>query len=167
MRAGIVAVEEIGRDPCLVVAEFAYQTNPDNLAQKIADLVKDGKVGRITDVRDEHPRVRVSAWSSCSTATTIAKVVLNNLYRPTSRSNLGADVLALIDGVPRTLWIDAFIHHWVTHQIEVIVRRQGSGCAGGGTGAHPARPPGRRWTPSMRSSPSSSTATPWRSRVRA
>ena len=54
----------------------------------------------------------------------VAKVVLNNLYKHTQlQDNFGANMLALVDGVPRTLSLDAFIRHWVTHQIEVIVRR--------------------------------------------
>ena len=54
----------------------------------------------------------------------VAKVVLNNLYKRTSlQENFSANMLALVDGVPRTLSIDGFIRHWVAHQIDVIVRR--------------------------------------------
>ncbi|MEU2408088.1 DNA topoisomerase (ATP-hydrolyzing), partial [Streptomyces rubiginosohelvolus] len=123
MRA-VVAVEEIQGRQCLVVTELPYQTNPDNLAQKIADLVKDGRVGGIADVRDETSSRTGQRLVVVLKRDAVAKVVLNNLYKHTDlQTNFGANMLALVDGVPRTLSIDAFIRHWVTHQIEVIVRR--------------------------------------------
>jgi DNA gyrase subunit A len=123
MRA-VVAVEEIQNRQCLVVTELPYQTNPDNLAQKIADLVKDGKVGGIADVRDETSSRTGQRLVIVLKRDAVAKVVLNNLYKHTDlQTNFGANMLALVDGVPRTLSLDAFIRHWVTHQIEVIVRR--------------------------------------------
>lgn len=123
MRA-VVEVEEIQNRQCLVVTELPYQTNPDNLAQKIADLVKDGKVGGIADVRDETSSRTGQRLVIVLKRDAVAKVVLNNLYKHTDlQTNFGANMLALVDGVPRTLSIDAFIRHWVTHQIEVIVRR--------------------------------------------
>ncbi|MFE4795518.1 DNA gyrase subunit A [Streptomyces sp. NPDC056708] len=123
MRA-VVAVEEIQNRQCLVVTELPYQTNPDNLAQKIADLVKDGKVGGIADVRDETSSRTGQRLVVVLKRDAVAKVVLNNLYKHTDlQTNFGANMLALVDGVPRTLSIDAFIRHWVTHQIEVVVRR--------------------------------------------
>ncbi|NUQ97722.1 MAG: DNA topoisomerase 4 subunit A, partial [Streptomyces sp.] len=123
MRA-VVEVEEIQNRQCLVVTELPYQTNPDNLAQKIADLVKDGKIGGIADVRDETSSRTGQRLVIVLKRDAVAKVVLNNLYKHTDlQSNFGANMLALVDGVPRTLSLDAFIRHWVTHQIEVIVRR--------------------------------------------
>ncbi|MFF3783147.1 DNA gyrase subunit A [Streptomyces sp. NPDC001933] len=123
MRA-VVSVEEIQNRQCLVVTELPYQTNPDNLAQKIADLVKDGKIGGIADVRDETSSRTGQRLVVVLKRDAVAKVVLNNLYKHTDlQTNFGANMLALVDGVPRTLSIDAFIRHWVTHQIEVIVRR--------------------------------------------
>ncbi|MFF3537848.1 DNA gyrase subunit A [Streptomyces sp. NPDC002466] len=123
MRA-VVAVEEVQNRQCLVVTELPYQTNPDNLAQKIADLVKDGKIGGIADVRDETSSRTGQRLVVVLKRDAVAKVVLNNLYKHTDlQTNFGANMLALVDGVPRTLSIDAFIRHWVTHQIEVIVRR--------------------------------------------
>ncbi|MFF3729953.1 DNA gyrase subunit A [Streptomyces sp. NPDC002476] len=123
MRA-VVEVEEIQNRQCLVVTELPYQTNPDNLAQKIADLVKDGKIGGIADVRDETSSRTGQRLVVVLKRDAVAKVVLNNLYKHTDlQTNFGANMLALVDGVPRTLSVDAFIRHWVTHQIEVIVRR--------------------------------------------
>jgi DNA gyrase subunit A len=123
MRA-VVEVEEIQNRQCLVVTELPYQTNPDNLAQKIADLVKDGRIGGIADVRDETSSRTGQRLVIVLKRDAVAKVVLNNLYKHTDlQTNFGANMLALVDGVPRTLSLDAFIRHWVTHQIEVIVRR--------------------------------------------
>lgn len=123
MRA-VVEVEEIQGRQCLVVTELPYQVNPDNLAQKIADLVKDGRIGGIADVRDETSSRTGQRLVIVLKRDAVAKVVLNNLYKHTDlQTNFGANMLALVDGVPRTLSLDAFIRHWVTHQIEVIVRR--------------------------------------------
>jgi DNA gyrase subunit A len=123
MRA-VVEVEEIQGRQCLVITELPYQVNPDNLALKIADLVKDGRVGGIADVRDESSSRTGQRLVVVLKRDAVAKVVLNNLYKHTDlQTNFGANMLALVDGVPRTLAIDAFIRHWVNHQIDVIVRR--------------------------------------------
>lgn len=124
MRA-VVEVEEDKRGrQCLVVSELPYQVNPDNLAQKIADLVKDGRVTGIADVRDETSGRTGQRLIIVLKRDAVAKVVLNNLYKHTQlQETFGANMLALVDGVPRTLRLDQLIRHWVTHQIEVVVRR--------------------------------------------
>ena len=123
MRA-VVAVEEIHGRVCLVVTELPYQVNPDSLAAKIADLVKDGRLQGIADIRDETSGRTGQRLVIVLKRDAVAKVVLNNLYKHTQlQTNFGANMLALVDGVPRTLPLDAFIRHWVTHQIDVIVRR--------------------------------------------
>lgn len=123
MRA-VVTVEEIQGRTCLVVTELPYQVNPDNLAIKIADLVKDGKVSGIADIRDETSGRTGQRLVIVLKRDAVAKVVLNNLYKHTQlQDNFGANMLAIVDGVPRTLSIDGFIAHWVDHQIDVIVRR--------------------------------------------
>nr|WP_224284059.1 DNA gyrase subunit A [Streptomyces sp. LS1784] len=123
MRA-VVEVEEIQGRQCLVITELPYQVNPDNLALKIADLVKDGKIAGIADVRDESSARTGTRLVVVLKRDAVAKVVLNNLYKHTElQTNFGANMLALVDGVPRTLSLDAFIRHWVNHQVEVIVRR--------------------------------------------
>ena len=123
MRA-VVSVEELQGRTCLVVTELPYQVNPDNLAIKIADLVKDGKIGGIADIRDETSGRTGQRLVIVLKRDAVAKVVLNNLYKHTQlQDNFGANMLAIVDGVPRTLSIDGFIAHWVDHQIEVIVRR--------------------------------------------
>jgi DNA gyrase subunit A len=123
MRA-VVTVEEIQNRICLVVTELPYQVNPDNLAAKIADLVKDGRVGGIADIRDETSGRTGQRLVVVLKRDAVAKVVLNNLYKHTQlQDTFGANMLALVDGVPRTLSIDAFVRHWVNHQLDVIVRR--------------------------------------------
>lgn len=123
MRA-VVTVEEIQNRTCLVVTELPYQVNPDNLAIKIADLVKDGKIGGIADIRDETSGRTGQRLVIVLKRDAVAKVVLNNLYKHTPlQDNFGANMLAIVDGVPRTLALDGFITAWVDHQIEVIVRR--------------------------------------------
>lgn len=123
MRA-VVEVEEIHNRQCLVVTELPYQVNPDTLAQKIAELVKEGRLAGIADIRDETSGRTGQRLVIVLKRDAVAKVVLNNLYKHTQlQTNFGANMLALVDGVPRTLPLDAFIRHWVEHQIEVIVRR--------------------------------------------
>ena len=123
MRA-VVNVEEINKRTCLVVTELPYQVNPDNLALKIAELVKDGKIKGIADVRDEGNERLGQRLVIVLQSTAIPKVVLNNLYKQTQlQDTFGANMLALVDGVPRTLRLDEFIRYYIEHQIEVIVRR--------------------------------------------
>ncbi len=123
MRA-VVEVEEIQGRVCLVVTELPYQVNPDSLAQKIAELVKEGRLGGIADIRDETSGRTGQRLVIVLRRDAVAKVVLNNLYKHTQlQTTFGANMLALVDGVPRTLPLDAFIRHWVEHQLDVIVRR--------------------------------------------
>jgi len=120
----VVTIEEIQGRVCLVVTELPYQVNPDNLAIKIAELVKDGKIGGIADIRDETSGRTGQRLVIVLKRDAVAKVVLNNLYKHTQlQENFGANMLAIVDNVPRTLPLDGFITAWVDHQIEVIVRR--------------------------------------------
>ena len=123
MRA-VVEVEEINKRTCLVVTELPYQVNPDNLALKIAELVKDGKIKGIADVRDEGNERLGQRLVIVLRQDVTPKVVLNNLYKQTQlQDSFGANMLALVDGVPRTLRLDEFIRYYIDHQVEVIVRR--------------------------------------------
>lgn len=123
MRA-VVNVEEIHGRTSLVVTELPYQVNPDNLARKIAELVKDGRLQGIADLKDETSGRTGQRLVITLKRDAVAKVVLNNLYKHTQlQENFGANMLAIVDGVPRTLPIEGFITNWVAHQIEVIVRR--------------------------------------------
>ena len=123
MRA-VVEVEEINKRTCLVISELPYQVNPDNLALKIAELVKDGKIKGIADVRDEGNERLGQRLVIVLRTDASPKIVLNNLYKHTQlQDSFGANMLALVDNVPRTLRLDEFVRHYITHQIEVIVRR--------------------------------------------
>ena len=124
MRA-VVEVEEDSRGrPCLVVTELPYQVNPDNLAERIAELIKEGKLAGIADIRDESSGRTGMRIVLVLKRDAVAKVVLNNLYKHTQlQETFGANMLALVDGVPRTLNLAQFIRYYVEHQIEVIRRR--------------------------------------------
>lgn len=123
MRA-VVEIEEINKRTCLVITELPYQVNPDNLALKIAELVKDGKIKGIADVRDEGNERLGQRLVIVLRNDATPKIVLNNLYKHTQlQDSFGANMLALVDNVPRTLRLDEFVRHYITHQIEVIVRR--------------------------------------------
>ena len=123
MRA-VVEIEEINKRTCLVVTELPYQVNPDNLALKIAELVKDGKIKGIADVRDEGNERLGQRLVIVLRNDATPKVILNNLYKHTQlQDSFGANMLALVDGVPRTLRLDEFIRYYIEHQVEVIVRR--------------------------------------------
>ena len=123
MRA-VVSVEEHQGRVALVVTELPYQVNPDNLAMRIAELVKEGKLSGIADIRDETSGRTGQRLVIVLKRDAVAQVVLNNLYKHTQlQENFGANMLAIVDGVPRTLRVDQFISYWAAHQVDVIVRR--------------------------------------------
>jgi len=123
MRA-VVEVEEIHNRTCLVVTELPYQVNPDNLALKIAELVDGGRIGGIADIRDDSSSRTGMRLIIYLKRDAVARVVLNNLYKHTPlQETFGANMVALVDGVPRTLSLDQFVSHWVAHQLEVVQRR--------------------------------------------
>ena len=123
MRA-VVNTEEIKGRMCLVVTELPYQVNPDRLAASIREDVRDGKIQGIADMRDETSGRTGQRLVLVLKRDAVPKVVLNNLYKHSQlQQTFGANMLALVDGVPRTLSLDAFIRHWVNHQLEVIERR--------------------------------------------
>ncbi|HEY2127651.1 MAG TPA: DNA gyrase subunit A [Streptosporangiaceae bacterium] len=124
MRAVVDIDEDARGRACLIVTELPYQVNPDNLASKIAELVRDGKVSGIADVRDESSGRTGQRLVIVLKRDAVAKVVLNNLYKHTQlQDTFGANMLALVDGVPRTLRLEQMIRYWVAHQIDVVVRR--------------------------------------------
>jgi DNA gyrase subunit A len=124
MRA-VVEVEEDNRGrQQLVVTELPYQVNPDALAEKIADLVREGKVGGIADVKDESSARTGQRLVIVLKRDAVAKVVLNNLYKHTQlQDTFGVNMMALVDGVPRVLNVGQMVRHYVAHQVEVIIRR--------------------------------------------
>ncbi len=124
VQRAIVDVEEIHGRTCLVIKALPYQVNPDTLSAKIAELTRNGEVQGISDIRDETSGHNGQRLIVVLKRDAIPSVVLNNLYKRTSlQESFPANMLALVDGVPRTLSIDGFVHYWVKHQIEVIVRR--------------------------------------------
>ena len=124
MRAVVTVDEDRRGRTCLLVTELPYQVNPDNLAAKIAELVRDGRVSGIAELRDETSGRTGQRLVIVLKRDAVAKVVLNNLYKHTQlQETFGANMLALVDGVPRTLRLDQMVRHWVTHQIDVVVRR--------------------------------------------
>jgi DNA gyrase subunit A len=121
---GVVQVEELQGRTALVITELPYQVNPDNLADKIATMVKEGRLSGIADIQDHSSGRTGQRLVIVLKRDAIPKVVLNNLYKHTElQSNFGANMLALVDGVPRTLALDGFISAWIDHQLEVIRRR--------------------------------------------
>ncbi len=125
MRAVVEVEEEAkGNRKQLVVTELPYQVNPDNLAEKIADLVNSGKITGISELRDESSGRTGMRLCIVLSRNAVPKVVLNNLYKHTQlQDTFGANMLALVDGVPKTLTLDMFVSNWIAHQIEVIQRR--------------------------------------------
>ena len=124
MRA-VVEVEEDERGQAiLVVTELPYQVNPDNLVSSIAELVRDGKLSGIRAIEDHTDRDTGLRLVIKLSRDAVAKVVLNNLFKHTQlQTTFGANMLAIVDGVPRTLRLDQFVTHYVDHQIQVVVRR--------------------------------------------
>ncbi|HYK28375.1 MAG TPA: DNA gyrase subunit A [Streptosporangiaceae bacterium] len=124
MRAVVEVEEDRKGRTCLVVTELPFQVNPDNVALKIADLVRENRLSGIADVRDESSGRTGQRLVIVLKRDAVAKVVLNNLYKHTQlQDTFGANMVALVDGVPRTLRLDQMIKAWVAHQIEVVVRR--------------------------------------------
>ncbi|WP_216402706.1 DNA gyrase subunit A [Arcanobacterium phocae] len=120
----VVEVDEINGRQCLVITDLPYQVNPDRLLDKMVEGIKDGRLPGIADIRDETSGRAGQRIVVVLKKDAVAKVVLNNLYKHTQmQNNFPANMLALVDGVPRTLSLDGFVRHWVDHQIEVIRRR--------------------------------------------
>lgn len=124
MRARVTVEEDAKGRQSLLVTELPYQVNPDNLLLRIAELVSDGKLGGISDVRDDSSSRTGMRLVIELKRDAVAQVVLNNLYKQTQlQENFGANMLALVDGIPRTLSLENFLRAWIVHQIEVIQRR--------------------------------------------
>ncbi|WP_127781568.1 DNA gyrase subunit A [Rhodococcus sp. X156] len=122
---GVVEVEEDARGRTTIVAtELPYQVNPDNLVTSIAEQLRDGKIAGISDIHDESSdRVGMRIVLTLK-RDAVAKVVLANLYKHTQlQTSFGCNMLSIVDGVPRTLRLDQMIRLYVTHQLDVIVRR--------------------------------------------
>ena len=124
MRAVVTVDEDARGRQVLVVTELPYQVNPDNLLLRIAELVGEGKLTGIADIRDDSSSRTGMRLIIDLKRDAVAQVVLNQLYKHTQlQDNFGANMLALVDGVPRTLTLEQFIRYWISHQIEVLQRR--------------------------------------------
>jgi len=124
MRAVVDVTEDSKGRQNLVITELPYQVNPDNLKLKIAELVDMGKISGISDLRDDSSSRTGMRIVVVLKKDAVAKVVLNNLYKQTQlQDTFGANMLALVDGVPRTLSVDQFVSYWISHQVLVIQRR--------------------------------------------
>jgi DNA gyrase subunit A len=107
----------------IVVTEIPYQVNKSYLLQKIAELVKDRKLDGISDLRDESDRTGMRIVIELKREA-VPKVVLNNLYKQTQmQQSFGVNLVALVDGVPRTLSYKQVLQHYIAHQFEVVTRR--------------------------------------------
>jgi DNA gyrase subunit A len=110
----------------IIVTELPYMVKkggPGGLVEKIADLVREKKISEISDLRDESDRNGMRLVIELK-RDALPKVVLNKLYKHTPmQSTFGVNMVALVDGVPRTLNLRDVIHHYVQHQREVVVRR--------------------------------------------
>ena len=121
---GVTSIEEEGNRTVIVITELPYQVNPDNLISNIAEQVRDGKLVGISKIEDESSdrvgmRIVVTLKRDA-----VPRVVLNNLFKHSQlQTNFGANMLSIVDGVPRTLRLDQMLRYYVAHQIEVIVRR--------------------------------------------
>ena len=121
---GKTSIEEEGNRTVIVITELPYEVNPDNMILSIAEQLRDGKIAGISKIDDESSdRVGLRIVITLK-RDAVAKVVLNNLYKHSQlQTSFGANMLSIVDGVPRTLSIDHLVRLYVTHQIEVIVRR--------------------------------------------
>ncbi len=121
---GVTEIEEVGNRQVIVITELPYQVNPDNFIHSIADQVNAGKMAGIASIDDESSdrigmRIVVKLKRDA-----VPRVVLNNLYKHSQlETNFSANMLSIVDGVPRTLRLDQMLRYYVQHQIEVIVRR--------------------------------------------
>ncbi|MBA8827739.1 DNA gyrase subunit A [Saccharopolyspora lacisalsi] len=124
MRAVVDVEDDAKGRTSLVVSELPYQVNPDNLIENIATMHRDGKISGISDIADESNSRRGMRIVITLKRDAIPKVVLNNLYKHSQlQTTFGVNMLALVEGVPRTLRLDQVIRYYVRHQIDVIVRR--------------------------------------------
>src|ERR1700677_239682 len=122
MRA-VAEIEETSRDVRILITEFPYEVSVESIEEKIYDLVKNGDVDGISAVQNDSAgrksRLVVKLKRDAN-----ANVVLNKLYKNTSlQTTFAVNMLALVDGVPRTLNLAQVLTHYIAHQVEVLTRR--------------------------------------------
>jgi DNA gyrase subunit A len=119
----VAEIEETNRDVRIVVTEFPYEVSVEAIEEKIHDLVKAGDLDGITAVQNDssgrQPRLVIRLKRDAN-----ANVVLNKLYKNTTlQTTFAVNMLALVDGVPRTLNLAQALTHYIAHQVEVVTRR--------------------------------------------
>jgi len=107
----------------IIITEIPYMVNKSRLVAKIAELVREKKLTEISDLRDESDRkgmrVVIELKQAC-----IPQVVMNKIFKHTPlETGFGVIMLALVDGVPRTLTLKQMLSYYIAHQEEIIVRR--------------------------------------------
>ena len=122
MRA-VAEIEENNRDVRIVVTEFPYEVSVESIEEKIYDLVKNGDLDGISAVQNDSAGRKARLVIRLKRDAN-ANVVLNKLYKNTSlQTTFAVNMLALVDGVPRTLNLAQALTHYIAHQIEVVTRR--------------------------------------------
>ena len=122
MRA-VAEIEETARSTRIVVTEFPYEISVESIEEKIYDLVKNGDLDGISGVQNDsagrQPRLVIELKRDAN-----ANVILNKLYKNTSlQTTFAVNMLALVDGVPRTLNLAQALGHYIAHQVDVVTRR--------------------------------------------
>ncbi|MBU3057091.1 DNA gyrase subunit A [Pseudomonas indica] len=122
-RAEVEDIDKTGNRQQIVITELPYQLNKARLIEKIAELVKEKKLEGITELRDESDKDGMRVVIELRRGE-VAEVVLNNLYAQTQlQSVFGINVVALVDGQPRTLNLKDMLEVFVRHRREVVTRR--------------------------------------------
>jgi DNA gyrase subunit A len=122
MRA-VAEIEETARSTRIVVTEFPYEISVESIEEKVYDLVKNGDLDGISGVQNDsagrQPRLVIELKRDAN-----ANVILNKLYKNTSlQTTFAVNMLALVDGVPRTLNLAQALGHYIAHQVDVVTRR--------------------------------------------
>jgi DNA gyrase subunit A len=122
MRA-VAEVEESGRDTRIVVTEFPYEVSVESVEEKVYELVKSGEIDGIAAMQNDSAGRRSRLVIKLKRDAN-ANVVLNKLFKNTSlQTTFAVNMLALVDGVPRTLNLAQALIHYILHQVEVVTRR--------------------------------------------
>ncbi len=119
----VAEIEETSRDTRIVVTEFPYEVSVESIEQKISDLVKNGELDGIAEVQNDsagrQARLVIRLKRDAN-----ANVILNQLFKNTAlQTTFAVNMLALVDGVPRTLKLTDALKHYIAHQVDVVTRR--------------------------------------------
>ena len=119
----VAEIDEVGRDTRIVVSEFPYEVSVESIEEKIYDLVKSGEIEGIAAVQNDSAGRKARLVIRLKRDAN-ANVIVNQLYKNTAlQTTFAVNMLALVDGVPRTLNLAQVLTHYVAHQVEVVTRR--------------------------------------------